>query len=115
MTVRAILVTLLALVLAACGGDDGGEQTPAGLAADVGCQGCHSAQDTVIAPSLNGIWGTEVTLDDGRTATVDEEYVRRAITDPGADVVDGYGPTMPRFPLEDKEVDTLVEWVRSLG
>lgn len=115
MTGRALLVTLLALVLAACGGDDGAEQTPEALAADIGCQGCHSAQDTAIAPSLHGIWGTEVTLEDGSTMTVDEEYVRRSITDPGADVVEGYGPNMPRFPLDDEEVDTLVEWVRSLG
>lgn len=115
MTVRALLVTLLALVTVACGGDDGAEQTLDALAADVGCQGCHSAEDTAIAPSLHGIWGTDVTLEDGSTVIVDEAYVRRSITDPGADVVEGYGPNMPRFPLDDEEVGTLVEWVRSLG
>lgn len=43
-----------------------------------------------------------------------ESYVRRSINDPEADVVAGYGPTMPRLPLDESEVDLLVEWVRSL-
>jgi cytochrome c oxidase subunit 2 len=47
--------------------------------------------------------------------TVDEAYVRRSITDPAADVVAGYGPTMSPVPLEETEVGQLVEWVRSLG
>lgn len=50
-----------------------------------------------------------------RTVTVDEEYVRRSITNPESDIVDGYNPMMPALPLDDDEVDRLVEWVRSLG
>lgn len=108
----------LALLVAACGGGGGGQSpSPSGedLAAEVGCLACHQETDSAIAPSLHGIWGTEVTLEDGSTVIVDEEYVRRSITDPGADLVEGYGAAMPTFPLDDAEVDRLVEWVESLG
>ncbi len=112
-------VLALSLLVAACGGAGGGGQSPgpAGedLAAEVGCLACHQETETATAPSLHGIWGSEVTLEDGSTVTVDEEYVRRSITDPGADLVEGYGATMPTFPLDDAEVDRLVEWVESLG
>lgn len=113
---RAVLA--LALLLAACGGAGGGpspDPTGEDLAAEVGCLACHQETDAGTAPSLHGIWGTEVTLEDGSIVTVDEEYVRRSITDPGADLVEGYGATMPTFPLDDAEVDRLVEWVESLG
>lgn len=113
---RAVLA--LALLGAACGGGGGGQgPSPSGedLAAEVGCLACHQETDSATAPSLHGIWGTEVTLEDGSSVTVDEEYVRRSITDPGADLVEGYGATMPTFPLDDAEVDRLVEWVESLG
>lgn len=111
-------VLALALLIAACGGggeSQGPEPSGEDLAAEVGCLACHQETDTGTAPALHGIWGTEVTLQDGNTVTVDEEYVRRSITDPGADVVEGYGETMPTFPLDDVEVDRLVEWVESLG
>lgn len=115
MTVeRAILVVLL--VVAACGGggtDD--ELTGEALATEVGCLACHTGSDTNLAPTLEGIWGTEEQLDDDRTVTVDEVYVRKSITDPTADVVAGFRPVMPRLPLDESEIDRLVEWVESLG
>lgn len=117
MARRALIASLL-VVLAACGGGgegSGGELRGEGLAADVGCLGCHQERASGAAPTLHGIWGTDVTLEDGTTVTVDADYVRRSITDPDADIVEGYGPAMPTFSLDDSEVDRLVEWVESLG
>lgn len=107
----------LAFLVAACGSGGGQAPTQSGedLAAEVGCLACHQETDTDIAPSLHGIWATEVSLEDGSTVTVDDEYVRRSITNPAIDVVDGYRATMPVFSLDDSEVDRLVEWVESLG
>lgn len=124
MPLRPVIAVFL---LAACGGGDTTEiQTPGGgyttevlaneqLAGEVGCLACHTDGDTPAAPSLVGIWGRENQLADGRTVTVDHEYVSRSITEPGADVVEGYNSTMPTVPLTDEEVDRLVDWVRSLG
>jgi cytochrome c oxidase subunit 2 len=110
-----ILLLIAVLLLAACGGGDiteglSGDQ----LAGEVGCLACHTDRDTSAAPSVVGIWGTDVQLADGRSVTVDDAYVRRSITEPGADVVEGYNPIMPTLPLTDDEVDRLVDWVRSL-
>lgn len=116
--VRTRLVVLLLLALAACGGGDestGNDSTGGDLAGEIGCFACHTDSDTDLAPTLEGIWGTEVTLEDGSTVTVDETYVRRSIMDPTSDIVEGYRGVMPNFSLSDSEVDRLVEWVESLG
>lgn len=110
---RSLLIVFL--LLFACGGEDTQGLTGEQLAAEVGCLSCHTDRGTSTAPSLVGIWGTDVQLADDRTVTVDDEYVTRSITEPGADVVEGYNPIMPTFPLEDDEVGRLVDWVRSLG
>ena len=110
------MIVAAALAVAGCGGGgEGAATTPEELAADVGCLACHTESNTAMAPSLHGIWGTDRELADGSMVTVDDAYVSRSIVDPGADVVAGYGPTMPRMPLDDAEVDQLVEWVRGLG
>ena len=115
MTARKLIVAAALAVTACGGGGEGAAPTPGELAADVGCLACHTESDTEIAPSLHGIWGTERELADGSMVTVDDDYVSRSLVDPVADVVAGYGPTMPRMPLDDAEIDQLVEWVRSLG
>jgi cytochrome c oxidase subunit 2 len=107
------VLTLLALFLSACGGQ-GDELSGADLADEIGCFACHDSTDTEMAPTLNGVWGDDVLLDDGRTVVVDEAYVRRAITDPQSDVAAGYTAHMPTFGLSESEVDRLVEYVRSL-
>ncbi|MGD2103117.1 MAG: cytochrome c [Acidimicrobiia bacterium] len=101
------------LLLAACGGTSG-QLTGEELAADLGCVPCHGDEDTNVGPTLAGLWGTEVLLEDGRSVIADEAYVRRAITDPDSDVVPGYESSMPRYGLTDEELDVLVEYVRSL-
>lgn len=116
MTGRRRLIAAAVLALAGCGGGgEGAAPTPGELAADVGCLACHTESDTAMAPSLHGIWGTDRELADGSMVTVDDDYVRRSIVDPGADIAAGYGQNMPRMPLDDAEIDELVEWVRSLG
>ena len=110
-----LLVLVLALGLTACGGGgDDGPLTGEELAREVGCLSCHQETSTGVAPTLHGIWGADVELADGRTVTVDEEYVRRSITEPGTEIVAGYEAIMPVFPLEPDEIDGLVDWVRSL-
>lgn len=115
-TVRAILLVGAILVVVACG-DSGSTDDLTGeeLFVEIGCQACHTDANTNLAPTLVGIWGSDVTLEDGRTVSVDEAYVRRSITDPGADIVDGFEARMPTFGLSESEVDRLVEYVRSLG
>ncbi len=85
-----------------------------------GCVACHSEDGSkLIGPSYKGMWGrTEVVLTDGelREVVVDEEYIRRSILNPNADVVDGYQPVMPPMEgqISDEEINTLIEYFKTL-
>jgi cytochrome c oxidase subunit 2 len=111
---RTGLVVLGALLAIGCGAGSS-DLTGSELALEVGCLACHGATDTDLAPTLEGVWASEVLLEDGRTVVADERYVRTSITDPGADIVAGYNGRMPTFALTDDEVDRLVDYVRGLG
>ncbi len=82
-----------------------------------GCAGCHAPSASVHAPNLAGIWGRTVPLSDGRSATVDEAYLRDSILQPRRDVVAGYAPIMPSYTgiLSDGEVQSLTAYIRALG
>jgi cytochrome c oxidase subunit 2 len=121
-------VASLAALAVACGSDDAtdpGLDTGSGdspvargrdVAEDWGCVSCHSNDGSAgDGPTWQGIWGTTVQLDDGRTAVVDAAYVERSIRDPDADVVDGVDPVMPAFNLDDGDVDAIVAYIESLG
>lgn len=128
-TRRAAVVALTlalagGLALGACGGDDdgGGLSGSAGgtdgatLFRGASCSDCHSTTgETRTGPPLDGIYGTEVTLTNGETVTVDDEYLERAIRDPKSEVVEGFRPLMPELDLSDEQVGTLVAYIRSLS
>jgi cytochrome c oxidase subunit 2 len=94
---------------------------PAELGADLfqkqGCSTCHSVDGSpLVGPSLKGIFGHEVTLADGTTLTVDENYVRESILQPQAKIVKGFNPAMPTFQgkLDDTEITGLIEFIKTL-
>jgi cytochrome c oxidase subunit 2 len=84
---------------------------------DQGCQACHTDQDTPVAPTVVGIFGKEITLDDGSTVTVDEEYLYESIVDPHAKLVEGYGPVMPPTysDLDPQVILDIIAYIKSLG
>ena len=77
--------------------------------ASLGCGGCHD--NPRVAPPLVNLSGAGRTLETGRQISIDRAYLRRAILEPGGDVVKGYPSIMPsyRHELKDAEVDALVE------
>jgi uncharacterized membrane protein len=81
-----------------------------------GCQACHLPSPATLAPTLHGIFGKPVELADGSTVTVDEAYVARSILEPNAQVVKGFGPSMPPYGtmLSEEEVGHLIAYVKSL-
>ncbi|HEU4318481.1 MAG TPA: c-type cytochrome [Acidimicrobiia bacterium] len=114
-TARGLLLAGV-LALGACGGGGSTEgMSGAELFVEIGCHACHGDSDTEVAPTLEGVWGSEVSLSDGRTVVVDEDYVTQSLTDPNADIVEGFEPRMPAFALTESEVDRLVDYVRSRG
>jgi cytochrome c oxidase subunit 2 len=89
------------------------------LAGEKGCLGCHSLDGSPGAgPSFKGIIGrSEVVITRGakRSITVDEAYLRHSISDPQADVVNGFQPIMPAYgDLKKEEIEALVEFMETV-
>jgi cytochrome c oxidase subunit 2 len=82
-----------------------------------GCSGCHDAGSTVHAPSLTGLLGRPVQLQDGRALRADEAYVRDSILVPDKDIVAGYAPIMPSFAgkIGEEELMAIIEYIRETG
>ena len=81
------------------------------------CGSCHKADGTGRCPVLEGLFGKQVRLQDGRIVTADESYIRESILDPRAKIAAGYEPIMPNFTglLSEEEVAQLVAYIKSIG
>jgi mono/diheme cytochrome c family protein len=135
----ALFVTVfavLALVLAACGGDDDDEATDTPEAtsgateavtgdAAAGeevyntlCATCHTVDGSdLVGPTWLGLWGSEVTLEDGTTVTVDKAYVVESIRDPGAKIAEGFDNLMQPFTedqVSDEDIDNIIAYMQTL-
>ena len=87
------------------------------LFAELGCSTCHRSDTQGRGPDLQGVFGKVVLLEDGRTVTADENYIRESILTPGAKVVSGYKPIMPTFQgmVSDEQLNALVAYIKSLS
>ena len=67
-------------------------------------------------PSLERLFGSQVTLADGRTVVADEGYLRESILNPQAKLVAGYQPLMPTFQglVNEEALMGLIEYIKSL-
>lgn len=83
-----------------------------------GCAGCHTVDGSArIGPSLKSIFGHRVVVSTGgekRELIIDEEYIKRSIKDPGADVVEGFPPIMPVLGLTDTEIEAVSAYIKTL-
>ncbi len=78
------------------------------------CNACHTLDGTkTVGPTFKGLFGKMEALESGKSVKVDEAYLRKSLTDPAADVVKGFAPTMPKLELSDKELDALVEFIKA--
>lgn len=105
-----------ALTVAACNGGSGQTQSEGErLFNSQGCVACHGPGGAgAMGPTLAGVYLDQVRLADGSTVVADEAYLRLAITDPGAQQVDGY-PEMPANNLTAEQVQAIVAWIKTLG
>lgn len=93
---------------------------PAGLAVlrDKGCLACHSTDGrTMVGPTFKGIFGRrQEVLVAGMPAeiVVDEVHLRRAIELPQDTVVRGYPAAMPKASLQVREMNEVVDYLKTL-
>lgn len=80
------------------------------------CVTCHQPQAGALGPSLVGLYGQRVTLQDGRQVVADDAYLRESILDPTAKIVAGYQPVMPTFrgQLDEEQILHLIQYIKSL-
>lgn len=83
----------------------------------LGCPTCHRFDVQGRGPNLIGVFGNPVLLEDGRTVTADENYVRESILVPAAKIVSGFKPIMPSFQgqVSEEQLTELVAYVKSLS
>ncbi len=96
------------------------------------CISCHRTDKQARAPTLEGLYRSEVRLRDGKTIVADDAYIRESIINPRAKVVEGWEPIMPTFKgqlaerregrsKEELEIDEeevllqLIAYIKSLG
>ncbi len=81
------------------------------------CNTCHSVNGTpMTGPTWQNVFGHQVPLADGTTVEADENYIRRSILEPNAQVVRGFNPIMPSYQgsLTDLQLDALIAYIRTL-
>ena len=85
--------------------------------AELGCSTCHRSDAQGRGPNLKGVFGNPVQLEDGRTVTADENYLRECILDLGAKRVKGFQPIMPTFQglVSEEQVNALVAYIKSIS
>jgi cytochrome c oxidase subunit 2 len=86
------------------------------------CIACHTSDGTkLVGPSFKGIYGhkiTVVTNGEEREIVVDDEYIRKSILEPDADVVKGFtkGQMVTyKDQLKEEEIKQIIEYIRTLG
>ena len=119
-TLEALAITAPVAVAAGDGngGADSGEPTAAKgqqLVIDYGCVACHSTDGTVlVGPSWQGIYGSSEALEGGGSATVNDDYIRESVKEPGLKLVEGFGDLMPVLEISDAEIDSIIEYIKTL-
>jgi len=83
----------------------------------LGCASCHRSDVQGRGPNLAGIFDKPVLLQDGRTVTADDNYLRESILDPTAKIVSGFKPVMPTFQglVDEEQLNALVAYIKSLS
>jgi cytochrome c oxidase subunit II len=83
----------------------------------LGCSGCHEPNGIVRAPSLHGLYGQPVPLQDSRIVIADDRYLRDSILMPQYEMVASYPPVMPSFAgrLSEDQIYELITYIKSLA
>lgn len=88
---------------------------------NIGCLACHSVDGSkIIGPSFKGVYGHEVSVTTGgkkRTVTADDEYIKRSIYEPDADIVEGFNRGLMQSykgQLSDEDIAQIIEYLKTL-
>jgi cytochrome c oxidase subunit 2 len=85
------------------------------------CITCHSLDGSkIVGPTFKGLFGKEeevITDGQERTIIADEEYIKRSIYEPNADLVKGYNPGLMisyKETLTEEDIQKVIEYLKTL-
>ncbi len=79
------------------------------------CYSCHSIDGSrLVGPSWLKTWGITRKLADGTEVKIDENYIRTSILDPNLQIAEGYPGVMPVQDLNDAEIESVIEYIKTL-
>ena len=87
------------------------------------CNVCHTTNGgNAAGPTMKGLAGSQVKLNDGTTVVADTNYLRESIVNPDTKIVAGYGPDVMSAALDpftqqiqqDDHVADMVAYIESL-
>ena len=87
------------------------------------CAECHSLSgERIVGPPLNGVYGSTVSLTNGKSVVADDAYLMLALLEPDAQIVNGYPSGVMSSHIEQFEndlastqnIDALVVYLKSL-
>ena len=92
------------------------QQRGEALFTQLACVTCHLPDGSGRGPALEGLYGSQVTLDSGEVVTADESYLRESILMSQAKTVKGYERLMPTFQglINEDGVAALIEYIKSM-
>jgi cytochrome c oxidase subunit 2 len=98
------------------GGDESMTARGEALFQQYGCITCHLADGKGRGPSLVGVYNSMVKLQGGQVVKADDEYIRRSIINPRAQIVDTYQSIMPTFQgqISEEGLLQIIAYVKSL-
>lgn len=88
----------------------------------MGCVACHSSDGSTlgkVGPTWKGLFESQRVLSDGRKVVADEIYLREAIREPAANVINGFEKSdvgMPSYEgvISDAQIEALVLYIKTL-
>ena len=79
------------------------------------CLTCHTIDgESSIGPTFKGMFGRSTKLTNGKTIAADDAYIRNAIVNPEATLVEGFDNVMPQPELTEQEVTEIMEYLKTL-
>jgi len=88
------------------------------LFGQLGCSTCHMLDQQGRCPTMRGVYGSHVQLQNGQTVLADDAYIRESILNPNAKIVAGYKPdVMPTFQgqVSEEGLLQLIVYIKSLA
>ncbi len=96
----------------------GGRPTGLKLMQIKGCVACHTSDGSkLVGPTYKGLFGSKVRVTTNgveREVLADEDYLRRSILQPKADIVVGFQPQMPDMAgqLDDEDIKLIIDYIK---